>query len=176
MADDSPERSFPDHVDKAVRSVSQLHSQHHDRTTASQRAVNRMAASLGRPSFMLLAVFSAAVWIAVNLMANRFGLQAVDPPPFAWLELTATLFSLLLVILVLVAQRHEDQLNAHRDTLTLELAILSEHKIAKVIQLLEELRRDSPHVQDRDDLQAEQMAEPSDAGTVFEAVRGNDER
>lgn len=176
MADDSPERSFPDHVDKAVRSVSQLHSQHHDRTTASQRAVNRMAASLGRPSFMLLAVFSAAVWIAVNLMANRFGLQAVDPPPFAWLELTATLFSLLLVILVLVAQRHEDQLNAHRDTLTLELAILSEHKIAKVIQLLEELRRDSPHVEDRDDPQAEQMAEPADAGSVLEAVRANEEQ
>jgi uncharacterized membrane protein len=133
-----------------------------------------MAASLGRPSFMLLAVFSAAVWIVVNLTASKFGLQAVDPPPFPWLELTATLFSLLLVMLVLVAQRHEDQLNAHRDTLTLELAILSEHKIAKVIQLLEELRRDSPHVQDREDPQAEQMAEPADAGSVLEAVRAND--
>jgi uncharacterized membrane protein len=133
-----------------------------------------MAASLGRPSFMLLAVFSAAVWIIVNLTASKFGLQAVDPPPFPWLELTATLFSLLLVMLVLVAQRHEDQLNAHRDTLTLELAILSEHKIAKVIQLLEELRRDSPHVQDREDPQAEQMAEPADAGSVLEAVRAND--
>jgi hypothetical protein len=47
------------------------------------------------------------------------------------LEVTATLFSLLLVVLLLVAQKHEDELNAHRDTLTLELAILSEHKIAK---------------------------------------------
>jgi uncharacterized membrane protein len=176
MANDPPERNFPDHVDKAVRSVSQLHSEHHQRTTAPQRAVNRMAASLGRPSFMLLAVFSAAVWIIVNLTASKFGLQAVDPPPFPWLELTATLFSLLLVMLVLVAQRHEDQLNAHRDTLTLELAILSEHKIAKVIQLLEELRRDSPHVQDRDDPQAKQMAEPADAGSVLDAVRTNDEQ
>ena len=78
------------------------------------------------------------------------------------------------VMLVLVAQKHEDELNAHRDTLTLELAILSEHKIAKVIQLLEELRRDSPHVQDRDDPQAEEMAEPADAGSVLAAVRAND--
>jgi uncharacterized membrane protein len=176
MADDSPERTFPDHVDKAVRSVSQLHSQHHERTPAPQRAVNRMAASMGRPRFIVLAVFSATVWIAVNLMASRFGLEAVDPPPFPWLELTATLFSLLLVMLVLVAQRHEDQLNAHRDTLTLELAILSEHKIAKVIQLLEELRRDSPHIEDRDDPQAMQMAEPADAGSVLDAVRASDEQ
>jgi uncharacterized membrane protein len=84
--------------------------------------------------------------------------------------------NLLLVMLVLVARRHEDELNAHRDTLTLELALLSEYKVAKVIQLLEELRRDSPRVQDRDDLQAAQRAEPSDAGIVFEAVQVNDER
>jgi uncharacterized membrane protein len=88
----------------------------------------------------------------------------------------ATLFSLLLVLLLLVAQKHEDELNAHRDTLTLELAILTEHKIAKVIQLLEELRRDSPHVQDRDDPQARQMAEPADAGSVLAAVREKDEQ
>ena len=176
MADGTPEGNFPDHVDKAVRSVTQLHSEHHDRTTTLQRAANRAAALMGRPSFVVIAVFSAAIWIAANLTATTFGYQPLDPPPFPWLEVSATLFSLLLVILVLVAQRHEDELNAHRDTLTLELAILSEHKIAKVIQLLEELRRDSPHVQDRDDLQAEQMAEPSDAGSVFEAVRVNDER
>ena len=81
------------------------------------------------------------------------------------------LFSLFAVMLVLVAQKHEDELNAHRDTLTLELAILSEHKIAKVIQLLEELRRDTPEVQDRVDQQAQQMAEPADARSVLAAVR-----
>ncbi len=131
---------------------------------------------MGRPGFIVLAVFGAAVWIAANLMAARFGFRAIDPPPFPWLEVVATLFSLLLVMLVLVAQKHEDELNAHRDTLTLELAILSEHKIAKVIQLLEELRRDSPHVQDRDDPQAAQMAEPADAGSVLEAARANDKQ
>jgi len=85
------------------------------------------------------------------------------------------LFSLFAVMLVLVAQKHEDELNAHRDTLTLELAILSEHKIAKVIQLLEELRRDTPEVQDRVDQQAQQMAEPADARSVLAAVRESDE-
>ena len=80
---------------------------------------------------------------------------------------------MFVVMLVLVAQKHEDELNAHRDTLTLELAILSEHKIAKVIELLEELRRDSPHVQDRVDRQADQMAQPADAASVLAATRPN---
>jgi uncharacterized membrane protein len=174
MADDFSEPNFPDHVDKAVRSIAQLHSDHHGRTTTPQRAVNRITALIGRPWFIALMGGSVVVWIAANLIASRLGLQAVDPPPFPSLEVVATLFSLFLVMLVLVAQKHEDELNAHRDTLTLELAILSEHKIAKVIQLLEELRRDSPHVQDRVDSQAEQMAEPADAGSVLAAVREND--
>jgi uncharacterized membrane protein len=176
MRDDSPETDFPDHVDKAVRSVTQLHSDHHGRTTSTQRAVNRVAAFMGRPWFIAVVGFIVVAWIAANLIAATLGVKAIDPPPFAWLEVTASLCSLLLVVLLLAAQRHEDELNAHRDTLTLELAILSDHKIAKVIQLLEELRRDSPHVLDRDDPQAEQMAEPADTGSVLAAVRAKDEQ
>ena len=74
-------------------------------------------------------------------------------------------------MLILVAQKHEDELNAHRDTLTLELAILSDQKIAKVIQLLEELRRDTPQVQDRVDPEADQMAQHADAQSVLAARR-----
>jgi uncharacterized membrane protein len=174
MTDDSPEANFPDHVDEAVRSVTRLHSDHHGRATSPQRVVNRTTSIMGRPWFITLVGFGVVLWIAANLIAGRLGVEAIDPPPFPWLEVVATLFSLFVVMLVLVAQKHEDELNAHRDTLTLELAILSEHKIAKVIQLLEELRRDSPHVQDRDDPQAEEMAEPADAGSVLAAVRAND--
>jgi uncharacterized membrane protein len=170
----SPAPGVPDHVDKAVRSVTPLHSEHHGRTTTPQRAVNRITAFMARPWFLALVGLGAAGWIVVNLIASMLGLQAIDAPPFPWLQGVTSLFSLVVVMLVLVAQKHEDELNAHRDTLTLELAILSEHKIAKVIQLLEELRRDSPHVPDRVDRQADQMAEPADAGSVLAATRAKD--
>ena len=176
MMERSSEAVVPDHLNKAVRSVSQLHSDHRGRTTTSQRTVNSIAAVMGRPWFVVLVGLSVLVWIGANSIANRLGLELIDPPPFPWLEVVATLFSLFVVMLVLVAQKHEDELNAHRDTLTLELSILSEHKIAKVIQLLEELRRDSPHVEDRVDLQADQMAEPADAGSVLAAARANEGR
>jgi uncharacterized membrane protein len=176
MMDRPSEAIVPDHLNKAVRSVAQLHSDHRGRTTTSQRTVNSIAAVMGRPWFVVLVGFCVLMWISANLIASRLGLESVDPPPFPWLEVVATLFSLFVVMLVLVAQKHEDELNAHRDTLTLELSILSEHKIAKVIQLLEELRRDSPHVEDRVDAQADQMAEPADAGSVLAAARANDGR
>jgi uncharacterized membrane protein len=176
MADGSLEADVPDHVDKAVRSVTELHSEHRGKTSSSQRMVNSIAALMGRPAFLALAAFVVGAWIAANWIAERLGAQPIDPPPFPWLEVIASLFSLVLVMLVLVAQKHEDELNAHRDTLTLELAILTEHKIAKVIELLEELRRDSPHIEDRHDPQAQQMAEPADARSVLAAVRAKEER
>jgi uncharacterized membrane protein len=99
------------------------------------------------------------------------GRYAVDPPVFPWLQGVVNLISLFIVTLVLVAQKHEDELNGRREILTLELAILSERKIAKIIELLEELRRDSPQVVDRVDQQAEQMAQPADAQSVLAAAQ-----
>ena len=48
-----------------------------------------------------------------------------------------------MVGLILATQRRENQLAQLREQLNLELAILSEQKTAKVIQLLEESRRDN---------------------------------
>ena len=176
MTESSSAPNVPDHVDKAVRSAAQLHSDHRGSATTPQRAVNRITAVMARPWSLVLLLLSAAVWIVANLIARSLGAQPIDEPPFSWLQGAIALLSLFVVMLVLVAQKHEDELNAHRDTLTLELAILSEHKIAKIIQLLEELRRDTPHIQDRVDRQADQMAEPADARSVLAATRAKDQR
>jgi uncharacterized membrane protein len=53
----------------------------------------------------------------------------------------------------------------------LELAILSEQKTAKVIQLLEESRRDNPLIRSRVDQEAEAMAQPADPQSVLDAIK-----
>jgi uncharacterized membrane protein len=137
--------------------------------------INRISAVIARPYFVAFLTMGVCVWIGANLVAIALGWRALDRPAFPWLQGAVNLFSLLIVTLVLAAQKHEDELNAHREILTLELAILSERKIAKVIELLEELRRDNPHVADRVDQQAEQMAQPADARSVLAAARENDQ-
>jgi len=162
---------IPDHVGEAVGSVAELRSKHHGRATRSQRLVNRMTGLLAQPATIAFLGLAVVTWMSANSLASALGLPAIDPPAFPWLQGVAELFSVFIVMLVLVTQKHEDELNAHRDTLTLELAILSEHKIAKVIQLLEELRRDSPHVPDRVDSQADEMARHIDTESVLAATR-----
>ena len=64
-----------------------------------------------------------------------------------------------------------DRLASRREQMTLELAFLSEHKTAKIIALLEELRLDSPDVKNRVDNEAAAMARPSDTRAVRDAIK-----
>jgi uncharacterized membrane protein len=139
----------------------------HENATPLQRAVDRITALLGRPRFIGVLTVIAASWISLNLLAAALGYRPIDPPPFSWLGGAVSLVSLYMVILILATQQREYQLAQLREQLTLELAILSEQKTAKVIQLLEESRRDNPLIRDRVDQEAEAMAQPADPQSVL---------
>jgi len=167
---DAPLSIVPVHMEETIRSIGRLHAEHHENATPLQRAVDRMTALLGRPGFIGLLTVVVVGWIGVNLLAAALGYRAPDPPPFSWLQVAAALVSLYMVVLILVTQRREDQLSQQRGQLTLELAMLGEQKTTKLIQLLEESRRDNPFLRDRVDQQADAMARPADAQAVLEAI------
>ena len=80
--------------------------------------------------------------------------------------------SFYLVVLILITQRREEQLSQHHAQLTLQLTIQGEQKIAKVIALLEEHRRDSPLLPNRIDQEANAVAESADPNCLLEALKG----
>ncbi len=161
----------PAHIDETIRSIAQHHAEHRENATTLQRAIERVTALLGRPMFLGVLTIVVGGWIGLNMLAAARGYRAVDPPPFAWLAGAVSLASLYMVVLILATQRREDQLARQRELLILELAILSEQKTAKLIELLEESRRDNPLMHDRVDQQAEIMARPADPPTVLAAIK-----
>ncbi len=162
---------LPAHIEETIRSIAQLHAEHYEDATPLQRAVDRMTSMLGRPRFIGMLTAIVVAWISVNLLAAALGYRSIDPPPFPWLEGAVSLVSLYMVVLILATQRREDQLAQRRELLILELAILSEQKTAKVIQLLEEFRRDSPLIHNRVDQEAAAMAQPADPQSVLDAIK-----
>jgi uncharacterized membrane protein len=172
MADsDDSSSTLPSHVEDSVRSLAQLHADHHKNATRHERIVERATALLAHSWLMVALSIIVAVWVGINLSASTVGHPAVDPPPFALLSAMITVASLYLVILILAAQRRDDQLAQRREQLALELAILSEQKTAKIIQLLEEIRRDSPQLPNRFDAEATDMAQPVDPDSVLAAIQ-----
>jgi uncharacterized membrane protein len=82
-----------------------------------------------------------------------------------------SLAALYMTVLILATQRRENELTSHHEHLTLELAILSEQKTAKVIALLEELRQDHPDIHDRVDREAVALSEPADTQSVLDTIK-----
>jgi uncharacterized membrane protein len=161
----------PINIEETIKAITRLHAEHRAGATRHQRVLGIATSLLARPGFFIALTVRVFGWIGLNLLAPTLGFRPLDPPPFSWVSGFSSLASLYLVVVVVTTQRRDDRLARHRELLTLELAILTEQKVAKAIALIEELRRDSPHVHDRIDPQADIMAEPADPQTVIDAIK-----
>ncbi len=169
MVDETP--ILPAHIEDTIQAIAKLHADHRQEAGALQRLVERLTAWIGRPSFIGGLTAVIMLWIGGNVAMMLFGSPPWDDPPFAWLQGALGLLALYVTILILTTQRREDQLAGYREQLTLELAILSEQKSAKIIALLEEMRRDNPLLKNRVDEEAEAMAVAADPQAVLDAIK-----
>ena len=168
--DNSGQSLLPPHIEETVRAIQKLHDDHHESATLLERVAAFVMGAIARPVFVGLLTLLIAGWIAGNLVLRSQGLPYFDQPPFPWLEDGLTLMALYMAALILITQRRADMLASHREHMTLQLAFLSEQKAGKMIALIEELRRDSPHVTDRRDTEAEEMSAPVNARVVSQAL------
>jgi uncharacterized membrane protein len=155
----------------AARTTIELRAEHTQETSLLQHGVDRLTALVGLPGFAAALTVAIVLWIAANLLASWFGLRPVDPPPFVWLQGALTTGALYVATLILTTQRREEKLSSQREQLLLELAILNDKKSSKIIELLEESRRDNPAVIDRIDDEARFMSNPSDHRSVMGAIK-----
>lgn len=162
----------PEPTESIATATAHIRAAHKEETSTQQRLVDRFTTLIGQPLFVVVLATILLIWIAANVSATHFGYRAADPPPFFWLQGTITMGTWLVASLILMTQRREDQLSSHRMQHVLELIISTDQKCSKVIELLEESRRDNPTMANRVDDQAAAMSEPSDALAVLKAIKG----
>ena len=165
-----------EHVETTVQQLAELYQEHQRSAGTIQRFANRTTAALGRPGALAIVVGLIIAWMVGNYAARLTGSTALEEFPFPDLAFVATIAALLVALLILTTQRHEEELAERRARLTLQIAILSEKKIAKVIALLEEQRRDNPLLASRDDAEAEAMANATDPRSTLERLDRSEQR
>ena len=163
---------LPAHIESTIQAIAQLHSEHYQKSVPLQRIVDRMTSAIGRPGFIAGLTVAMLVWCVGNLISLWAGHRPWDEPPFFWMQGGVGLGALYVTILILTSNRHADQLAGYREQLTLELAILAEQKSAKIIELLEEMRRDDPSLHNRHDPEALALSVPADPQHVLDAIKG----
>jgi uncharacterized membrane protein len=162
----------PDNLSQNVETLTSLRARAERELTTHQRRIERFTEQIGRPRTFYLIVTFAGVWCGFNALAWHLGVRPFDPPPFAWLQGAVGLGALLMTTIVLITQTRQTQDAEQRSQLDLQVNLLAEQKAAKLIALLEELRRDIPTVENRFDRVAEAMKEPVDPHAVLSALEG----
>jgi uncharacterized membrane protein len=122
---------LPHHLEDTVATIAALHAAHNREAHALQKAVSRATGGIARPVTLILITVAIAGWVILNLALPGFGQVSFDPFPFPLLSAAVSTVGLYLAAMILITQRHDDEMATRREQITLELAILSEQKSAK---------------------------------------------
>jgi uncharacterized membrane protein len=161
---------LPDPIGQGIEAITALHTQEARNIPAHQRFLEQIADFFGRPAFLYCAMLGLTVWILGDAI-NGAGILPVRLPTFQWIDQGLDAAALLISTGVLVRQTRQENFAEQRAQLMLQLNLLSEQKIAKVIALLEELRADLPNVANRLDPEAEVMQNAADPIEVLETLQ-----
>jgi uncharacterized membrane protein len=160
----------PKNLDQNIDSVLEVQKRESEQRSAPHRFVDRISRIIGRPMYLFgLAAFALA-WIAINLLAPRWGLKTFDPLPFPLLDGILSLAALVSTTVILIAQNRQTRIEQQHTHIALQVNLMTEEKVAKIINLIEELRRDLPMVKDRFDAQAASFSKKTDALEVLTAI------
>jgi uncharacterized membrane protein len=159
-----------DQIKQNIEAVQDFYTREDRKISRSQRTLERLSRIVGTPDFLGLILVVVATWIFANLGLRSLGLTQFDPPPFFWLQGVVGLGALLTATVVLIKQNRLAGLAEQRAHLDLKVTLLTEQKAAKLIDLLEELRRDLPNVKNRDDPGAAFMQHPMNPELVLAAL------
>ncbi len=143
-------------VTENVETIAALRARHEERIPRQQRAIASLISSVGRPQLLWAELGLIGIWIGFWAIERARGQRGIDPPPFFWLQGLVGLSALLLTTMVLITQNRQRLHSERRAHLDTQMNLLIEQKVAKLISLVEELRRDLP-VPKRKDTQAEAM-------------------
>jgi uncharacterized membrane protein len=136
-----------------------------------QAAIERISAFCGSAAYFVAVVSFICLWAGVNAWATRRGWYVLDAPPFPWLQGIVSSNALLLTIAVLIRQNRMVRLAAHHAHLDLQINILTEQKVTKVLQLVDELRRELPGLRGKPNAEVTALTTPADTGAILEAVK-----
>ena len=172
QADNSVNRvtDSSDPTNQSIETLANLHIRMERKVGRHQRAVETLTAFLGRPRFLYFILFFVILWIGVNIVLWHVHWAINDPPPFYWLQGIVGLSALLMTTIVLITQNRQSKATEQRRHLDLQVNLLVEQKVTKLIALVEELRRDLPQVEKRHDAEAEAMQQTVDPHEVLKTL------
>jgi uncharacterized membrane protein len=118
----------------------------------------------GTLTFLVVNIIFFVVWIYINNGHVKW-IGVFDPYPYIFLTMTVSLEAIVLSIIVLISQNRENQMNSLRQDLQLQVNLIAEREITKVLKLLKEIREEIKKDCETD-VELDDMTKNIDAGYI----------
>jgi uncharacterized membrane protein len=163
--------SLPPHISQNIADIVELYQAEAAARSTAQRRLEQFGLLIARPLYFIGLFVLVGGWIVFNLDAPQLGLIEFDPPPFAWLQGFMTFVALVTATVVLIGQRRQTKLSEQRAHLDLQINLLTEQKVTRLIHMLEELRHDLPVAPQRADAHTSALKEGINAAQVVSVLK-----
>ena len=163
-------RKKVDPIDENIQTIANLHKHTERGISPQQRAIEKMTDFLGRPRFLFIILVVVTLWIVVNILLANMGLHSFDQPPFIWLQGLLSLGALLQATMILITQNRQDEATERSRQLDLQVSLLLDQKMSKLITMVDELRQVHPALKESSDPQIEALKQTVDPHQSLETL------
>ena len=120
-------------LQRNVAAIAELEKAAQEQRSRSERIAGAIGGWVATMSFVMIHAVVLAVWIYLNRPASPY---RFDPFPYGILILILAVEAIVLTTFVLISQRHETRAAERRSHLNLQISLLSESEMTKVITTL----------------------------------------
>lgn len=126
-------------IERNIRTIIRLRA-----TAARERSrhdyiADAITSLSGRIGFVYVHIAWFAVWILLN--TGRIGVRTFDPFPYGLLTMIVSLEAIFLSTAVLISQNRLSGEIERRADLDLQIGLLTEHELTRVLQMLDAIQR-----------------------------------
>jgi uncharacterized membrane protein len=139
--------------------------------SGAQALIEKISSFFGNPAYFGFVLAFIVIWVLLNLWGLNAGWRHVDEPPFSALQGLVSSNALLLTIAVLIRQNRMARIAEHRSHVDLQVNLLTEQKVTKILQLVDELQRELTALRRRPDSQMAELSKPADAHALMHAIK-----
>jgi uncharacterized membrane protein len=128
------------HVQANIETVARMEHEFLDQRTTKDRIGDAIAGFAGTMTFVIAHVVGLLLWFIVNSGVIPF-IRPFDPYPYVLLTMMVSLEGVLLSTFILMKQNRMSRRADRRDHLNLQVDLLAETEITKILQIQRQLCR-----------------------------------
>jgi uncharacterized membrane protein len=134
MDDRSRTRPLPPVLEN-IETIARLEMEFLEKRTPLERVGDAVGAFVGTMWFVALHLVWFIAWVLINTRLIPF-IRPFDPFPFMFLSMTVSMEGVLLTTFVLMKQNRMSKRADQRNQLNLQVDMLSEREVTKILQML----------------------------------------